>query len=484
MTSPKFSSIILAGGLGTRMKSTLPKVLHPVAGLPMIQRIIGALHESGAQEIRVVVGHGESLVRGLVEPLGANCHRQERQLGTADAVKAADVNSLEGIVLICNGDHPLVHAHDFRDLLQAFRAQKLDLAVATSTLRQPGSFGRVVRQHGRLACIVEARDASPQTLAIREVNTGIYLARAEMLQEFLPQIKNDNNKQEFYLTDLVGLALKAGKKVDGISVPPRVAFGVNDQIELARASRIVYRRKARTLLENGVILLDPQRTYVDDRVEVAAGCVLYPDVYLKGTTRLSPFCVVEPNCMLIDAQLGENVHVRAFSHLEGAVVAARCEVGPYARLRPGSALAEEVHIGNFVELKNTKMGARAKANHHSYLGDAEIGEGTNIGCGTITCNYAVDRKKYKTKIGKNVFVGSDSQFVAPVEVGDDAVIGSGSTITKPVPARALGISRARQMVRENYVSPPPANAAQQNEVGVTTQTPPPKGDDLKRNEGH
>jgi bifunctional UDP-N-acetylglucosamine pyrophosphorylase/glucosamine-1-phosphate N-acetyltransferase len=461
MTSPKFSTIVLAGGLGTRMKSNLPKVLHPVAGDPMLQRVIVALRKAGAEEIRVVVGHGEALVRGVAEPLGVVCHKQEKQLGTADAVKAAEVDTLEGIVLICNGDHPLILAEDIQSLLETFRDRGLDLAVATAKVQRPGRLGRIVRSQGRMACIVEANEASPQTLAINEINTGIYVVRAKVLSEFLGEIKNANSKGEFYLTDLVSLVIAAGLKVDGLDVPKRVGFGVNDQRELALATRLVFRRKARALMDAGVIIVDPERVYVEENVVVGAGSVLYPDVYLRGKTRIGAFSVIEPNCIIIDTELAENGLIRAFSHLEGARLAESVVVGPYARLRPGSELSKGVIIGNFVELKNTKMGAHSKANHHTYLGDAEIGEDSNIGCGTITCNYAVDRKKYKTKIGRGVFVGSDSQFVAPVEVGDFAVIGSGSTITKNVPARALGLTRSKQMIREDYVKETIASDSQE-----------------------
>ena len=229
-----------------------------------------------------------------------------------------------------------------------------------------------------------------------------------------------------------------------------MAFGVNTQAELAQATKKVMREKMKQLLADGVIVIDPANTYVEPFVQVGPGSVLYPGCFLKGHTVIEAFCVIEPNVFMVDSRVGQSAQVRAGSYLEKAIVGNKSTVGPYARLRPGSILAEEVHIGNFVELKNTQMGARSKAGHLTYLGDAEIGEDTNIGCGTITCNYAVDKKKYKTKIGKNVFVGSDTQFVAPIEIGDNAVIGSGSTITKSVPDHALAVARGKQFIKEGY----------------------------------
>ncbi|NJL24836.1 MAG: bifunctional UDP-N-acetylglucosamine diphosphorylase/glucosamine-1-phosphate N-acetyltransferase GlmU [Calothrix sp. SM1_5_4] len=446
-----FSAIVLAAGKGTRMNSPLPKVVHPVCGRPMIERVIRAVQAAKAVEVRVVVGFGEKLVRQIAEPLGAVCFKQERQLGTADAVRSARPDDLEGDVVILNGDHPLMEAADIEKFRREFHEGKADVAVVTCELDDPGSFGRVVRQKDKVMAIVEMKDASHETRKIKEVNTGIYVIRADVLNDLLPRIQSHNAQGEFYLTDLIGLAVEDGLNVQGLKADPRVALGVNTQGELALATAQAFRRKADRLMEAGVIVVRPDQVFIEESVEVAAAAVLYPNVFLRGATRIGAFTVIEPGCVLSDAVIGGNVHVKAGCYIDHASVGDGVKMGPYAHLRPGTEVGDECHVGNFVEMKKVKFGRGAKANHLTYLGDAEIGENTNIGCGTITCNYAVDRKKYVTKIGKDVFVGSDSQFIAPVTVGDGAVIGSGSTITKDVPAGALAVGRARQIVKENYV---------------------------------
>jgi len=449
--STKIAAIILAAGKGTRMNSPLPKVLHPVAGIPMIHKVIHACIGSGAEDIRLVIGHQSHLVRNVSNILPVHCYEQLKALGTADAVRAAQIDSIEGLILIVNGDHPLIQSDDLKRVIKEFQDTKCDLAVVTAEVKKPGSLGRIVRHHGELMAIVEAKDASKDTLKIREVNSGLYIVKAETLQELLPKVKNNNSQQEFYLTDIITLGKEEGYKVTALQAPSTVAFGVNTQEELARANRIIFRRKARSLMENGVVIIDPKNTYIEDEVEVGAGSVIYPGVYLRGKTKAGSFCVFEPHSFVIDCQLGDSVEVRAGSYLEKSKLHNKVSVGPYARLRPETELGEEAHIGNFVELKKVKFGKNSKAGHLSYLGDAEVGEGVNIGCGTITCNYAVDRKKYKTKIGDRVFVGSDVQFVAPVEVGAEAVIASGSTITQNVPSKSLAIARSKQVNKDNYI---------------------------------
>jgi len=453
--SKAFTSIILAAGKGTRMASPLPKVLHPVAGQPMILNVIEACRSAGAHEIRVVCGHGLTLVKNVIESSDVKVFVQAQQLGTADAVKSAHIDSLEGIVMILNGDHPLITAQDLLPFVEEFEKQNLDLAVVTCKLKNPKEFGRIVRYHGQLAAIVEAKDASADTLKINEVNTGIYIAKAETLKEYLPQIKNLNSKGEFYLTDILGLALTNRDKVGALVGHSRVAFGVNTQAELSQATQFVFKRKVKSLQEKGVIVIDPKSTYIEESVQVGPGSVIYPGVFIKGRTQIGSFTVLEPQVFILDSIIGDSVQIRAGSYIEKSEVSSKCWVGPYARLRPNTHLGEEAHVGNFVELKKVKFGKRSKAGHLTYLGDAEVGEDVNIGCGTITCNYAVDKKKYKTLIGNRVFVGSDTQFVAPLQVGDDAVIGSGSTITKDVPAKALAVARGKQVIKENYVKAQP-----------------------------
>jgi bifunctional UDP-N-acetylglucosamine pyrophosphorylase/glucosamine-1-phosphate N-acetyltransferase len=266
----------------------------------------------------------------------------------------------------------------------------------------------------------------------------------------LPQIQNNNSKKEFYLTDLISLCIQDKKKVQPIKANAKVAVGVNTQLELAKATRLIFKRKALKLLEDGVLMIDPRTTYVEESVEIGAGSVLYPNVFVRGRTRIGSFTVIESNTFISDSDIGDSVQIRGGSYFEGAKVHNKASVGPYARLRPETEIGEEAHVGNFVEMKKVKFGKKSKAGHLTYLGDADVGEEVNVGCGTITCNYAADKKKYKTKIGNRVFVGSDTQFIAPVEIGDDAIIGSGSTITKDVPAKALAVARGRQIIKENY----------------------------------
>lgn len=456
MKNKAFSIIILAAGRGLRMKSSLPKVLHPVAGVPMILRIVEIGKAAGAKEIRVVVGFGENLVRQVVEPSGAVCFKQMEQKGTADAVKAAHPETLTGPILILNGDHPLIQVEDIKRILEDYENGSSEITLVTAKLKVPGHYGRIVRDKGSLRAIVEAKDASAETLSIKEVNTGIYLLSAELLNQLLPKITNRNSQQEFYLTDIISLAIESRIQIGTLSLKSHIAVGVNSQEELAAATRRIYARKAKKLMAEGVMLLDPRVTYIEDTVEIGSSSVVYPGSYIKGHSRIGSFCVIEPNSFLHNVVCEDSVQIKAGSYLENCVVRSKATVGPYARLRPETEIGQGAHVGNFVEMKNVKFGNGAKAAHLTYLGDADVGEGTNIGCGTITCNYAADKKKYKTKIGKNVFVGSDTQFIAPLEIGDNAVIGSGSTITKNVPQGALAVARGRQIVKENYSPKSPA----------------------------
>jgi len=447
----KTTAIILAGGQGTRMKSPLPKVLHPVAGQPMIARIIAQCTRAEIEEVRVVVGHGQALVKSVIEPLGVTAFIQEKQLGTGDAVKSAQVDSLDGDVIILNGDHPLITSDDIKGFLSDFRERKLDLAVISVELDNPKEFGRIVRHAGQLKAIVETKDASSETLKIKEVNTGMYVVKAALLKKFLPRIQNNNSKGEYYLTDLISIAIDQKCQVDAIVTKNKnVSHGVNNQVELAEATQFVYSQKCEQLMSNGVIILDPKATYIEETVSVGSGSIIYPNVFIRGKTAIAAFCVIEPNAFISDAIIGSGVQIKAGTYIEHSVIKAQAKLGPYARIRPDTTIGEEAQIGNFVELKKVNFGAKSKAGHLSYLGDADIGEGVNIGCGTITCNYAADKKKYKTVIKDRVFVGSDTQLVAPVEVGSDSIIASGTTVTKNVPEGALAIGRVKQENKENY----------------------------------
>lgn len=434
------------------MRSPLPKVLHPVAGQPMIARVVQTCRAAQVTEVRVVVGHGQTLVKSILEPLNVGTFVQNEQLGTAHAVQSAQLESLKSDVLIMNGDHPLITESDLKNFISDFKELQLDLAVVSVELEQPGEFGRIVRDSsGQLISIVEAKDASSETLKIKEVNTGIYVVKAQVLQKYIPLIKNNNIKKEFYLTDLIDLALQDRLKVQALLCGNSdVAHGVNNQAELAAATQKVFAAKNKKLLESGVVMLNPAATYIEESVVIGAGSVIYPGVFIRGQTALGAFTVVEPNSFISDSIVGDSVHIRAGSYIEKTVIKNKASIGPYARLRPETTIGEGAHVGNFVEMKKVNFGKGSKAGHLTYLGDADIGEDVNIGCGTITCNYAADKKKYKTIIGDRVFVGSDTQFVAPVKVEADALVASGTTVTKDVPSGALALSRTAQVNKEGY----------------------------------
>ncbi len=448
----ELSAIILAAGKGTRMSSPLPKVLHPVAGEPMINRVVRAVKAVGASEVRVVVGYGEALLRQVLEPQGVVCCKQSEQKGTADAVKSADPGTMSDHILIVNGDHPLLSPKKLKELYDQFKEDGCSLAVVSAVLQDPAAFGRIVRHQGSIKAIVEFKDASAEARKIQEINTGIYFVRRDLLEHYLPKVKANNQQGEFYFTDLISLCIEEGEKVEAYPSDPTLAFGVNSQKELSLATKALFREKAAQLMDAGVIIIDPENTYIEEGVRVGQGSILYPGCFLKGSTSLESFCVVEPNAFIQDSQIGQSVQIRAGSYLEKVKVMEQAVIGPYARLRPDTEIGKEAKVGNFVEMKKVKFGAKAKASHLAYIGDAEVGEESNIGCGVITCNYAADRKKYFTKIGRDVFVGSDSQLVAPIEIGDGAIIASGSTINKNVPADALAIGRSRQENKEGYAS--------------------------------
>ena len=314
----QLSAIVLAAGRGIRMNSPLPKVLHPLAGEPMINRVIRALKLCGCEDLRAVVGYGENLLRQILEPKGVVCYTQREQKGTAHAIKFADIESLGDHVLIVNGDHPLISGGRLKQAYEHFIRSKSQLTVLTSTLDDPGSLGRIVRHKGLLKAIVEFSDASAETKKIREVNTGIYFTTKKLLDEYLPQIQPVNQQGEYYLTDLISLCLEKGERVESFQTDPSMAFGVNSQRQLALAGKALFRQKALSLMEKGVVIIDPENTYVEESVEVGPGSVLYPGAYLKGQTVLRSFCVVEPNAFIQDSILGQSVQVRAGSYLEKA----------------------------------------------------------------------------------------------------------------------------------------------------------------------
>jgi bifunctional UDP-N-acetylglucosamine pyrophosphorylase/glucosamine-1-phosphate N-acetyltransferase len=436
--------IVLAAGLGKRMRSNLPKVLQPLAGRPLLAHVLDAARALSPRKIVVVHGHGAEKVRAAFgDAEGIEWVLQAEQLGTGHAVQqAAGHLGGDADALILYGDVPLVREDTLRQLLEA---SKTGVAVLTVELDDPAGYGRVVRDpSGRVEKIVEHKDASREQLGLREVNAGFYALSARRLAAWLPKLRNDNAQKEYYLTDIVKLATGDGVPVVAVKGDAWEVAGVNSKKELAALERIVQRREADRLLEAGVTLSDPARIDVRGTLDCGRDVAIDVNCVFEGRVRLGDGVRIGPNCVLRDVALGAGTEVRAFSQLEDAEVGAACRIGPYARLRPGTRLAQDVHIGNFVEVKASRMGAGSKANHLAYIGDSEVGSRVNIGAGTITCNYdGVD--KNRTIIEDDCFIGSDATLVAPVRIARGSYIGAGSTISKDTPADQLTVARAKQV---------------------------------------
>jgi bifunctional UDP-N-acetylglucosamine pyrophosphorylase/glucosamine-1-phosphate N-acetyltransferase len=434
--------VILAAGKGTRMQSGLPKVLHAIGGKPMLGHVLERATALRADRTIVVYGYGGKAIPSAFGNAAVEFVRQEPQLGTGHAVQQALPDLLPGgSTLVLYGDVPLTRDSTLKDLMS-----KPGLRVLTATLSNPAGYGRIVRDRaGRIKCIVEEKDASAREKAIGEINSGILYAPTDMLQQWLAQLNNHNAQKEYYLTDVVRLAI-ASKTEVGSTIPADEweILGVNSKEQLAYLERVHQLQNARSLMARGATLADPWR--FDLRGELDCGADVFIDVncVFEGKVRLADEVKVGPGCVLKNVEIGAGSEIAPYCHLNGVVVGANCQIGPYARMRPGTRLADDVHVGNFVETKGTDIGNKSKANHLSYLGDTTIGSGVNIGAGTIVCNYD-GVNKHRTVIGDDAFIGSDTQLVAPVTIGHGATIGAGSTITKDAPADSLTLSRAKQI---------------------------------------
>lgn len=444
--------VILAAGQGKRMHSHLPKVLHPIAGKALAAHVLDTARRLGQSRICLVVGHGGEVVRSALAAADVACAVQEPQLGTGHAVmQALPLLDGEGMTLVLYGDVPLIQAATLQRLVQAAGD---GLAVLTVDLENPKGYGRIIRDSaGRVQRIVEEKDATPAERLVRETNTGIMALPTARLQDWLSRLSNDNAQGEYYLTDVVALAVADGVPVH--TAQPEGEWevaGVNSKVQLAELERVYQLRLAHGLLEQGVRLADPARLDVRGQlrcgrdVAIDVGCVFEGEVVLEEAVDIGPYCVLK------NVTVKAGARIAAFSHLEGAVVGPDAIVGPYARLRPGTELGAEAHVGNFVELKNSILGTGSKANHLAYVGDATVGQRVNIGAGTITCNYD-GANKHRTVIEDDAFIGSDSQLVAPVTVGRGATLGAGTTLTKDAPADSLTVSRARQVSLAGWKRP-------------------------------
>ena len=452
------AAVVLAAGKGTRMKSATAKVLHPLGGKPLAWYPITRALEAGASPVVVVVGHQaeavEAALRAALPGAPLRFAVQAEQKGTAHAVLAARaaLRGVTGPIAILSGDTPLLRTETLRAVVTARSRARRPLAFATMALAEPRGYGRVLRDGaGRPARIVEEKDASEAERAVREVNAGLYCADAAFLWTGLAAIDARNAQGEFYLTDLVARAARGAGAV-AVTVDPLEASGVNDREELARAGAVLQRRRASALMKAGVTIEVPERFLCDEGVGIAADVVIEPDVRLRGATRVGAGCRIGQGSVLADATLAAGVTVRPYTVIEGpATVGAGAILGPFSRIRPGSELGEQVHVGNFVETKKARLGKGSKANHLAYLGDAVVGAGVNVGAGTITCNYDGETK-HQTRIGDGAFIGSDSILVAPIEIGAGAYVAAGSTLTGPVPPGALALGRAQQVNKEGWVA--------------------------------
>jgi bifunctional UDP-N-acetylglucosamine pyrophosphorylase/glucosamine-1-phosphate N-acetyltransferase len=455
MPDQQAAALILAAGKGTRMKSELPKVLHAVAGRPMLERVFDVVRRAGLEEIHTVVGYGAEQVQKRFEgqPALAGWIVQKEQKGTGDAVRVArpSLGERSGTLLILAGDIPLLLPRTLASFLDAHHRAGARASLITTEVEEPGHYGRVVRSgDGSLARIVEDRDATEEERQIREINTGIYAFDLRTLFEYAERLTPANDQKEYYLTDVFGMLVRDGHPVRPVKLHPADEFlGINNRVELAAAEARVRARKVRELMLAGVTVHDPLTTYVDDGVEVGTDTELYPNVSLYGTTRLGKKCVIRSGSVLRDTVLADGASVLESCVLDRAELGPNAAVGPMAHLRPGSKLGTKAKVGNFVEVKNSTLGDGTKASHLSYLGDAVIGKGSNIGAGTITCNYD-GYHKHQTKIGDDVFVGSDSTLVAPVTLGDRAFVAAASCVTRDVPAGALAVARSRQDNKLEY----------------------------------
>ena len=448
--------VILAAGKGTRMKSAVPKVLHPLAGRPLIEHILSTVDQLTTASVTLVIGHGAEQVRSaLASRPTLQYVVQSPQLGTGHALMQAEpvLKGRKGNVLLLYADVPLLEPGTLLRLLEAHRNAKAAMTVLTADLADPYGYGRIVRDNeGHIDRIIEERDASSEQRAIREINSGIYALSMGPLFQHLNRLATDNSQAEYYLTDLVGMYRQEGLRVDALRLDTAAELrGVNSRLDLAELSQVVRQRKNRLLMMGGVTIEDPATTFVDVDVTVGEDTVLGPGVRLEGRTVVGERCRIHAGSRLTNVTMEDDVVVLDYSVIVDSRVGQAAQVGPMAHVRPESVIGPAARVGNFVELKKTSLGKGSKASHLTYLGDSTIGEGVNIGAGTITCNYDGEAK-HKTIIEDGVFIGSDTQLIAPVTVGKDAYVGAGSSITEDVPAGSLAVARGRQVIKPEWAT--------------------------------
>lgn len=447
--------VILAAGQGTRMKSRMAKVLHRAGGKALVEHVIDAAKGiAPAERIFVVVGHQAEAVAAVARNAGAGTIHQTEQLGTGHAVMCgeAQLAGLGGILLVLNGDCPLIRPETLQRLVDLFRQTNSGASIVTTDLDDPTGYGRIIRDaSGDVLAIVEHKVATEEQRAVREINVGFYCFDAAAFWKHVQELRPDNPAREYYLTDMIAILLRAGHRVTALKAEDSgEMLGINNRLELAAADRVMRERKVRQLMLDGITIEKPETVTIDAQVNIGMDTVVGPFAQITGNTTIGENCRIGASSIIDNSTLEDEVEVFPFSSISASSLAKKAQVGPYARLRMGAVLEEGAHVGNFVELKKTRLGAGSKSMHLAYLGDSTIGSKVNIGAGTITCNYD-GAKKHPTHIGDGSFIGSNSTLVAPLEIAEGAYIGAGSVITDPVPAKALALGRARQVIKEGWV---------------------------------
>lgn len=445
----KLKSLILAAGKGTRMKSELPKVIHKVNGVPMIKKIIDILDELKVQENILILGHKKEEILNVIGDVSYVV--QNEQLGTGHAIMMAEpkLKDFQGNILVVCGDTPLLKVETLKKMYEFHMKSRATTTLLTSIYENPFGYGRIVKENGKIVSIIEEKEASEQEKKIQEINAGVYCFNSKELWETLKKIDNKNEKGEYYLTDIISIQVKENKNVETYLLEDNLeVLGINSKVELAQANIILRERKNNNLMEDGVILIDPNNTYIEENVKIGRDTVIYPGALIQGKTTIGENCTILGNTRIIDCEIGNSIKIES-SVLEESILDDFVTIGPFAHLRPKTHLKEKVHVGNFVEVKKSTLEKGVKVGHLTYLGDAIIGENTNIGAGTITCNYD-GKNKFKTIIGKDSFIGSNTMLVAPIKIEDCGMTAAGSVITKDVPSKSLAVARSKQIIKLNW----------------------------------
>jgi len=449
--------IVLAAGMGKRMKSEMPKVLHPVLGRPMLSYVLDAVESLSPNKIVVVVGHGSEEVRQVSSSKKISYATQSNQLGTGHAANCAcsELKNFKGDILILNGDYPLITPGTLNKFIREHDKKKVDLSILTAHVDDPTGYGRIIRDDkNNVLGIVEEKDASKDEKFIDEINAGTYCVKSSFLWDALKKVNTKNRQKEYYLTDIVEQAHKSSLRINGSVVSDSdEVMGVNDRFELSYVENLLKWRTNEKLMKSGITMIDPETTYISPSVKIGRDTTIYPNTFIYGGTQIGRNCAIGPSTWIEDSKLGNSITVKSSCYITSAIIKNNVTVGPFAHIRPEAEIMDGAKIGNFVEIKKSKIGTGSKVPHLSYVGDATLGKGVNIGAGSITCNYD-GFNKHRTVLEDDVFIGSDTMLVAPVKVGKGSTTGAGSTITKDVPEKSLALGRARQTVIENWERAP------------------------------